>query len=207
MIIDKSFPLAFATIGFAYLVFSKQMVKLHIWINEKNPSPFGKTFTDWWGKVFMYDQGSLRIFGAVSLLIAFVLFKFNATEKTVNDKPASNLNNSSAAINLDNYKDSVLKLKSLSKWGGNCGECNGSPNTFEVFYQNTAQISLDIMIGVKEDGGGWRLTRFMGTAPNDTIHAYVCNGDGHSLVLARKSNDAAYIFPSQEEIDKTYKFP
>jgi hypothetical protein len=104
----------------------------------------------------------------------------------------------------DNDLKNLVVKAGKGKWGEHCTQCGNSPDTFTVFYKNTATKKLDIMIGVAEESGWWRLSTFYGVAPNDTLKSYSCKGTGRSLIWARAAGDQSYTFPTQKQVNDDY---
>ena len=104
----------------------------------------------------------------------------------------------------EDLTDNLVKVK--SKWGEPCTPCNAlSDTTYVAYYKSKSPKNLDVMIGVRERGGWWRLATFYGVTPADTMRVFGCKGTGKTLKWARYANDPSFKFPTQSEVNEQYK--
>lgn len=93
-------------------------------------------------------------------------------------------------------------VKSSSEWGSNCSACTNSSESYRINLRNKCEMSLDVIIAVKEKNGRWRTFRRNEVASGDSISAYACQGAGKYQYWCRVAGDKQVIFPSDEEIQK-----
>lgn len=93
-------------------------------------------------------------------------------------------------------------IKSSSEWGSSCSACTNSTETYRINLRNQCEISLDVIVAVKEKNGRWRTFRRNELAAGDSISAYACQGAGKYQYWCRAAGDKQVILPTDEEIQK-----
>lgn len=102
----------------------------------------------------------------------------------------------------EQVKPEACLVKSSSQWGSNCSACTNSSESYRINLRNQCEMSLDVIIAVKEKNGRWRTFRRNEVASGDSISAYACQGAGKYQYWCRVAGDKQVIFPTDEEIQK-----
>lgn len=101
------------------------------------------------------------------------------------------------------YTDCVVKYR--SGWGEDCAQCATWKDSYVVYLKNTCTESIDVMVCVQESNKEWRRFHHTGMAPGDSLRAYACEGTGKYMAWGRRAGDESVVFPSVEEVNKTYR--
>lgn len=98
------------------------------------------------------------------------------------------------------YSDCVVKYRSA--WGEDCSQCANWNDSFVVYYKNTCEEPIDVMICVQEENKSWRKFQHARMVPGDSLRAYACIGTGKTLTWGRKAGDESVVFPTVEQVNK-----
>ena len=90
--------------------------------------------------------------------------------------------------------------KTSSEWGSNCSACMNSKESYRVNLRNKCEVSLDVVVAVKEKSNRWRTFRVNNLAPGDSVSAYACDGAGKYTFWSRNAGDNKTILPTDDEI-------
>lgn len=104
---------------------------------------------------------------------------------------------------MTEYGDCVEKYR--SEWGVPCSQCPNYQDSYVVHLKNTCSEAIDVMVCVQEADRTWRKFNHSSVAPRDSMRAYACNGTGKYLSWARKAGDEFTVFPTVEEVNRTYR--
>ena len=91
-----------------------------------------------------------------------------------------------------------------TKWGEECNQCMYNNETFRVSLRNICWVKIDVMCCVQEKYKNWRCFSQNELAPQDTMFAYACKGNGKYLYWVKKAGDKQIIFPTIEEVNSKY---
>lgn len=91
-----------------------------------------------------------------------------------------------------------------SKWGEPM-DCREYKDSYCVYLKNVCEETLDVKCAVQNTNKTWRIFDKEGLAPGDTIAVWSCDATGKYLRWVKKHNDREIIFPTNMEINKTYK--
>jgi hypothetical protein len=104
--------------------------------------------------------------------------------------------------NQDDLSECVKKVD--SSWGEACKSCTYNKNIYKVYYVNTCDIALDVLISLQGAQKIWKTDYFENVQPNDTMFAFNCQGTGKILKWVRVAGDNELVFPTTAEINDAY---
>ena len=102
----------------------------------------------------------------------------------------------------ENIASCVKKVK--SSWGEACKSCTYNKDIYKVYYVNTCDKALDVLISLQGSQKLWKTNLFENVQPNDTMFVFNCQGNGKVLKWARVAGDKELVFPTAAEINETY---
>lgn len=91
-----------------------------------------------------------------------------------------------------------------SKWGSRCRDCPVYKDSYKVLLRNTCEETVDLMCCVQKQYKNWECFYRYDMDSKDTLAAYACTGTGKYLKWTRKAGDKSIVFPTIEEVNKTY---
>lgn len=95
-------------------------------------------------------------------------------------------------------------VKYNSEWNKPCTQCSDYSKSYRVYFRNECEQKLDVKVAAQEADKRWRTFNRLEMLPKDTIVAYACKGTGKYMTWVRKTGDATFVFPTDEEINNQY---
>lgn len=93
-------------------------------------------------------------------------------------------------------QDCIIKIKSGF---GPVKSCLGE-DSYHVVLKSNCTSAIDIVCGIQERSGEWKVFRKNGFAPGDTMLAYGCDGSGKYQYWVRYVGDTSHL-PTYEELN------
>lgn len=116
-----------------------------------------------------------------------------------------------ASAQDQSYADCLVKT--ASRWGAPCDHCERYTEGFKRDWSGTYQIDLknacreviEVKVAVQEKNGNWRTFPVRALGPEESMHAYACEGSGKYMYWVRRANDTEIVLPTDRDIVSTYK--